>query len=91
MVLSKGSTLSVETLPLASAGREAEVSHENISFQEAKKVVLESFERRFFTRILREAGGNVSQTARRAQIDRKNLYQKMKELRINPKDYQKGG
>ncbi len=91
MVLSKGSTLSVETLPLASAGREAEVSHENISYQEAKKVVLESFERRFFTRILREAGGNVSQAARRAQIDRKNLYQKMKELRINPKDYQRGG
>ncbi|MCK4261858.1 sigma-54-dependent Fis family transcriptional regulator [bacterium] len=87
MVLSKGNTLSVETLPLVSSSQEAEVGDENISYQEAKKAVLESFERRFFTRILKEAGGNVSQAARQAQIDRKNLYQKMKELRLNPKDY----
>ena len=87
IVLSKGNTLSAETLPLVPASREAEVSDENISYQEAKKAVLESFERRFFTRILKEAGGNVSQAARQVQIDRKNLYQKMKELGINPKDY----
>ncbi len=88
IVLGTGERLPAEALPLPLTSRSAlKKVNDNLSYQEAKKEILQSFERRFFSKILKDARGNVSQAARLAQLDRKNLYQKMKELNLNPKDY----
>ncbi|WP_019557213.1 sigma-54-dependent transcriptional regulator [Thiomicrorhabdus arctica] len=40
----------------------------------------------YLSQLLRETGGNVSETAKRSGIDRTNLYRKLKALGINPKN-----
>jgi DNA-binding NtrC family response regulator len=89
IVLGTGERLSADTLPLPLAnGPALRNTAANLSYQEAKKEVLQSFEKSFFSKILSKAGGNVSQAARLARLDRKNLYRKMKELNLTPRDYQ---
>lgn len=89
IVLGTGERLSADTLPLPLAnGPALGKTAANLSYQEAKKEVLQSFEKSFFSKVLSKAGGNVSQAARLARLDRKNLYQKMKELNLTPRDYQ---
>lgn len=89
IVLGTGERLPADALPLPLANESAiKKIDDNLSYQEAKKEILQSFEKRFFSKVLSKARGNVSQAARLAQLDRKNLYQKMKELNLNPKDYQ---
>ena len=89
VVLGTGESLSADTLPLPPANipGSGEIK-DHLSYQEAKKEFRQSFEKRFFGKLLKRARGNVSQVARLARIDRKNLYQKMKELNLHPRDYQ---
>ncbi|BCN92449.1 sigma-54-dependent Fis family transcriptional regulator [Thiomicrorhabdus immobilis] len=48
----------------------------------------EQFEARYLSQLLRETGGNVSETAKRSGVDRTNLYRKLKALGIDPKNPQ---
>ncbi|WP_029406624.1 sigma-54 dependent transcriptional regulator [Thiomicrorhabdus sp. Milos-T2] len=48
----------------------------------------EQFEARYLSQLLRETGGNVSETAKRSGVDRTNLYRKLKTLGIDPKNPQ---
>jgi Nif-specific regulatory protein len=57
---------------------------EDLDFRTAKQKVIERFERDYVTRCLREAGGNISQAARRAGIDYKNFYTKVQQYGIDP-------
>lgn len=79
--------------------KEAEVKQalENISANEAaeQKIVdtsmnlkqaKESFEAAYLSQLLRETGGNVSETAKRSGVERTNLYRKLKNLGIDPKN-----
>lgn len=52
-------------------------------YKEAKTTVLKSFEKKYFTNLLRKASGNVAEAARLAGMHRKNLFLKLKELSIN--------
>jgi len=54
----------------------------SLSLKEAK----ERFEAAYFRQLLIETGGNVSETAKRSGIDRTNLYRKLKNLDIDPKN-----
>lgn len=54
-------------------------------FKVAKQGVITQFERRFVTQLLREHGGNISQAARAAGLDRMSLHKIIKRLQLNPK------
>ncbi|HYG64394.1 MAG TPA: sigma 54-interacting transcriptional regulator, partial [Thermoanaerobaculia bacterium] len=58
-------------------------------FRAAKQRVIEEFERDYLTRCLREAGGNISQAARAAEIDFKNFHIKMTQYGIDPAAFKK--
>lgn len=55
----------------------------NLSFRDAKKILIENFERDFIQKKLEEFSGNISRTAEALDMHRQNLQQKIRELRIN--------
>ncbi|MDD2889271.1 MAG: sigma-54 dependent transcriptional regulator [bacterium] len=57
------------------------------SFKDAKKEVVDAFEKKYFTEILKNNKGNVSHSAEQSGMDRKNFSQKLKEYNINHKDF----
>jgi len=82
---------SVEALPAASvervSSRPPAVELQDVSYREAKRSVLDDFEREFFRRALEAAEGNVSQAARTVGMHRKNFYQKIEQLNLDPKAF----
>ena len=50
------------------------------------KEAKDKLEGAYLSQLLRETGGNVSETAKRSGIDRTNLYRKLKALGIDPKN-----
>lgn len=50
------------------------------------KAARDAFERDYLRQLLRETGGNVSETAQRAGVERTHLYRKLKQLNIDPKN-----
>ncbi len=54
----------------------------SLSFRDAKKILIENFERDFIKRKLEEFSGNVSRTAEALDMHRQNLQQKIRDLRI---------
>ncbi len=67
-----------------STGEHNEVINTELVLKEAK----ERFEARYLSQLLRETSGNVSETAKRSGVDRTNLYRKLKNLGIDPKNPQ---
>lgn len=55
----------------------------NLSFRDAKKILIENFERDFIKKKLEECDGNISRAAEALDMHRQNLQQKIRELRIN--------
>ncbi|MBN2865948.1 MAG: sigma-54-dependent Fis family transcriptional regulator [Thiotrichales bacterium] len=54
----------------------------SINLKQAK----DQYEKAYLSQLLRETGGNVSETAKRSGVDRTNLYRKLKTLDIDPKN-----
>lgn len=54
----------------------------NLSFRDAKKILIENFERDFIKKKLEEFSGNISRTAEALDMHRQNLQQKIRELNI---------
>ncbi|HHT9111345.1 MAG TPA: sigma-54-dependent transcriptional regulator [Candidatus Brocadiaceae bacterium] len=57
-----------------------------LSFRDAKKAIIENFERDFIRKKLEECGWNVSRAAESLDMHRQNLQQKIRELRISKQD-----
>lgn len=68
----------------AASNNLGEVVDTTLSLKAAK----DHFEGRYLSQLLRETGGNVSETAKRSGVDRTNLYRKLKGLGIDPKNPQ---
>lgn len=85
VVLSKDKILNDEDIPLDLSPKKVDNIKSalpgNLSYQEAKKEVLESFEKDFFTGILERTRGNITFAAKLSGMDRKNFYEKLKKIK----------
>jgi DNA-binding NtrC family response regulator len=92
-VLSAGEQIEVGDLHLdgrsAPAGA-GDALPDGISFGDAKRHTIESFERDFLLRALRENEGNVSRTAQSIGMVRQSLQQKIRELGLRDEDWGNG-
>jgi len=59
-----------------------DVLSEETKFPEAKKRIIESFEREYIINMLRKNNGSITKSSRDAGLDRKNFYLKMKKYNI---------
>jgi DNA-binding NtrC family response regulator len=64
---------------------------DGLTFGDAKRQTVESFERDFLLRALREHEGNVSRTAQSIGMVRQSLQQKIRELGLRSEDWGNGG
>jgi len=70
--------------PRSSAGSDASESVDiNVPFKQAKQALIDGFERRYISALLKAARNNVSEAARRAQIDRMYLHKLITQHRLN--------
>jgi DNA-binding NtrC family response regulator len=63
--------------------------HPDVPFSDAKKRVVEDFERSFLLRALRDNEGNISRTAEAIGMVRQSLQQKIRELELRDEDWRK--
>ena len=84
VLLEPGSEVRPEDIPFLSdpgAGGDLELEPEDIdtteSYYEARDRLLAKFDRRFLTRVVMRAGGNLSKAARMAKVDRTTFYRLM--------------
>jgi len=73
--------------PTPEEEEESFVYGEQRTYKEAKQLVLDRFERKFFEKALRRNHGNVSRTAESLAMHRKNLQEKLDRLGLNPKEF----
>jgi DNA-binding NtrC family response regulator len=92
-VLAAGEAIEVGDLHLqgrSAAPSGADVPVDDLPFADAKKQTIESFERDFLLRALRENQGNVSRTAQAIGMVRQSLQQKIRELGLRDEDWGNG-
>jgi DNA-binding NtrC family response regulator len=75
-------------MPANAPGIESKHFDGSLPFGEAKRAVLQDFERRYLTALIKLANGNVSQASRMAKLDRMHLHKLLQhyELRTRPGD-----
>jgi len=89
VVIARGAVASTATTPLAdivaSAGLPLELLQRPL--QEVRQEIVENFERAYITALLQETGGRVGETAKRAGIEPRSLYDKMKQYGFRKEDF----
>ena len=58
----------------------------DLTYREAKKIILERFETQYFTALLKATGANLTKAAKIADMDRKNFRDKIQQYGIQPQD-----
>jgi transcriptional regulator with PAS, ATPase and Fis domain len=94
MLLCENDIITNEDLPKSII--EQEVLYETVSWpdemmsqplKKARKNIIENFERDYFTNLLCSTYGRVGEAAKKAGIDTRSLYEKMKKYGLNKKDF----
>jgi two-component system response regulator AtoC len=94
MLLCENDIITTEDLPQRIT--ELEISYEpgtwpdemmDQPLKKARKNILENFERDYFTSLLSLTAGRVGEAAKKAGIDTRSLYDKMKKYGLNKKDF----
>jgi len=78
ILLEDGEVIKPETIRmrLVQPAADFQPNYRNLTFREARRI----FEKAYFTQLLEQTGGNISQAARLAELDRTHLRNKMKSL-----------
>jgi len=100
MLLCENDVITIDDLPQSITGQEElsiqELSQDPEAFpeqwlekplKEARKDILEQFERSYLTSLLTSTNGRVGEAAKKASIDTRSLYDKMKQYGLNKKDF----
>jgi DNA-binding NtrC family response regulator len=77
--------------PRSARGAEPAALAEPVTFADAKRVAVESFERAYLLGALRRAGGNISRAAESIGMVRQSLQQKIRELGLRTEDLRRAG
>ncbi len=86
VILAEHSIMQLEDLPETiqpSSAQSPVPDLTDLKWGEAK----ETFERQYISTLLHQTGGNLSKAASRSGIPRENIYQKCRNLKLNPNDY----
>jgi DNA-binding NtrC family response regulator len=89
-VLASGSEITIADLALDGEEIPADAATSiaiGVPFRDAKRITVESFERAYLMRALKEHGGNVSRTAEAIGMVRQSLQQKIRELDLRSEDW----
>ncbi len=87
VVFSLSDTIIPEDLPAEVKDTVCKKIDSNLSYQEAKKQVLDEFNRNFIVCTLRQTGGNVTKAAEKLKLDRANLQRLMRKYGIASTEY----
>ena len=83
VVMANSETLEISDFPEEISNSDSNLSFDyNLPFRDAKKIVVDTFERDFVNRKLAENNGNISKTAEALGMHRQSLQQKIKELNL---------
>jgi transcriptional regulator with GAF, ATPase, and Fis domain len=84
ILLEDGEVIKPETIRMRLVQPAADVqpNYRRLTFREARRI----FEKAYFTQLLEQTGGNISQAARLAELDRTHLRNKMKSLGMREVD-----
>jgi DNA-binding NtrC family response regulator len=85
--LSTGNVIEVEDLGLAAPASQVEGHEGPLLFKDAKRAAVASFEREYLGRLLSQFRGNITNAARAAGKDRRDLGRLLKKHRLDPKAY----
>ena len=61
----------------------------NRPLKDARREVLDCFEKGYLAKLLRATGGRIGETARRAGVDPRSIYVKMRRLGLDKKEFKK--
>lgn len=86
LILGEGKVTDDEIKRALEQSRQDQMSACNVDTSVNLKTAKERFEGAYLSQLLRETGGNVTETAKRSGVERTNLYHKLKALHIDPKD-----
>lgn len=86
LILGAGDITDSEVKSALAQPAQTETSNSGIDTSINLKQAKDQFEKAYLSQLLRETGGNVSETAKRSGVDRTNLYRKLKTLDIDPKN-----
>jgi transcriptional regulator with GAF, ATPase, and Fis domain len=89
IVLAEGDSIDVHHFPdsVRNKSEQSSAPDRKMRFREAKRLVVEDFERSYLSGQLHASNGNISIAAREAGMDLKNFYSKMRQYGINPHDF----
>ncbi len=83
VVMANAETLGISDFPEEISNSDSTLNFDyNLPFRDAKKIVVDTFERDFVNRKLAENNGNISKTAAALGMHRQSLQQKIKELNL---------
>ena len=87
VVMARGDVITPGDLPRSVVSKgEAAIPRNvllDLPFAEAKRRVIDGFEREYVQEVLRRAGGNISEAARQASLDRSNFRRILKKYNVN--------
>ncbi len=83
----RGSDLRVAPSPGRACTADAAAPLETLPWRIARQAAILGFERQYFSTLLRATGGRIGETARRAQIDPRVLYDKLKRLDLRKEEF----